>query len=126
MSDSSLENPTLEQIVKSVLSPDLSSDDYLLVEYVGNRLHSNLCYVASEAYYHLAGGKKAGLKPMQANFDGLSHWWLQDEGGNVIDLTEAQFGGDLPDYSKGTGRGFLTKKPSKRAQEIIRRAERWI
>jgi hypothetical protein len=78
------------------------------------------CYVASEAYYHLKGGKAAGLKPVNGKVDGISHWWLVDSVGCVIDITAEQF--DAPvDYSAGRGRGFLTKKPSKRAQELINR-----
>ena len=82
------------------------------------------CYIASEAYYHIMGGKLAGYKPVQGYYKyanpckgEVSHWWLE-KNGKVIDITAAQF--DTPvDYSKGRGRGFLTKNPSKKAKELI-------
>ncbi len=78
------------------------------------------CYIASEAAYHLMGGKQEGWTPQHYNVDGVSHWYLRDSEGRVLDLTALQFPVE-PDYSQGTGKGFLTSKPSKRAQEIIRR-----
>lgn len=78
----------------------------------------NNCYIAFEAYYHLRGGKDAGLKPVQGKHMGVSHWWLVDKSGEVIDITSKQFTRPV-DYSGGRGRGFLTKKPSKRAKELI-------
>lgn len=76
------------------------------------------CYVASEAIYHLVGGKKAGLKPMQKMHEGVSHWWLETIKGVVVDVTVDQFK-TIPEYSNGCGRGFLTKKPSKKASKLI-------
>ena len=76
----------------------------------------------SEAYYHLMGGKEVGLKPCYIKHEGMSHWYLKDKDNNIIDLTVEQFK-NIPDYSKGIGKGFLTKKPSKRAQELISRVE---
>jgi hypothetical protein len=70
------------------------------------------CYSASEALYYLAGGKAAGLTPMQAaiEVDGqrVSHWWLEDADGSIIDLTAAQFDFPFP-YQLGRGRGFQAK-----------------
>lgn len=79
------------------------------------------CYIASEAVYHLAGGKKAGLKPfvMKApEGDWETHWFLKDKNENIIDLTAKQFSCSL-DYNIATGKGFLTKKPSKKAKKLI-------
>lgn len=73
------------------------------------------CYSASEALYYLAGGKDAGLKPMQCALiddttgDRISHWWLTDEEGTVYDLTAAQFPYEWP-YHLGKGRGFQANK----------------
>jgi len=77
------------------------------------------CYIASEAYHHIKGGKDSGLKPMNMRHEGASHWFLLD-GDRVIDLTAYQFN-TPPDYSKARGRGFLTREPSRRAQILMRR-----
>lgn len=70
--------------------------------------------------------------------EGDTHWWLEKHGldshyansdGKVVlsipgdllcrlDPTVSQFK-NLPDYSKGRGRGFLTKRPSKRARILM-------
>lgn len=101
--------------IKANLTPDL-----LKPEYRNNpKPFAGYCYVASEVYYHLRGGKAAGLTPMCTRHEGSTHWWINDNG-EVVDLTAEQF--ETPvDYSKGKGCGFLTKKPSRRAQEVIRR-----
>lgn len=76
------------------------------------------CYLYSEAYYHLMGGKDSGLTPIQGIWEGVSHWALRTRDGEIIDLTVKQFE-IVPDYSLFRGRGFLTKKPSKKAQKLI-------
>lgn len=80
------------------------------------------CYAASEAAYHLLGGKEAGYTPafMRINprvmgYD--THWALRRADGSILDITAEQF--SLISYDKMKGCGFLTKKPSKKAQEII-------
>ena len=83
---------------------------------IGKRVRK--CYQASEAIYHLVGGKKAGLKPKSMMHEGISHWYLETSDGIVVDVTVDQFE-TKPDYSHGCGRGFLTKKPSKRAKQLI-------
>lgn len=81
------------------------------------------CYHAAEAVYHLAGGKRSGLVPVSGKLRSGTHWWLRNrKTGEVVDPTSGQ----LPrgyDYGKGTPRGFLTKKPSQRAQVVIDRAK---
>jgi len=85
------------------------------------------CYVTCEALYHLLGGKEAGWKPMNIQHEGASHWFLRHDLGYkketgmphiVIDPTMFQFK-TKPDYSKARGRGFLTKKPSKKALVLM-------
>lgn len=77
------------------------------------------CYSASEAYYHLMGGKDSGLTPIQGIWEGQSHWALRRKCCNtIIDLTVEQFK-EVPDYTLFRGRGFLTKEPSIKAQSII-------
>jgi hypothetical protein len=109
---------SLESKLVSCLTDDLRRAPY--------RGHPNPlrghCYVASEALYHLRGGKAAGLKPMFIQHEGAPHWFLVDtKKREIIDLTAGQFKTPVP-YSRAKGKGFLTSKPSKRAAELIRRA----
>lgn len=78
------------------------------------------CYVASEAFYHLAGGKAAGWIPVRLQHEGASHWWLRDRAGQLVDLTAEQFETPVP-YESGRGGGFLTGTPSRRATIVIER-----
>lgn len=78
------------------------------------------CYVASEALYHLAGGSASGLRPMNVKHEGDQHWFLATDDGTPIDLTAGQFSTPVP-YGSARGRGFLTRAPSARAREVIRR-----
>jgi hypothetical protein len=76
------------------------------------------CYAASEALYHILGGKRAGWKPMHLKGRGIGHWYLQHKSGMILDPSGRQFD-KKPDYSKGKGCGFLTKRPSVRARMVI-------
>jgi hypothetical protein len=80
------------------------------------------CYPASEALYHAAGGKRAGWKPVYVKHEGTPHWFLRDPKGRPVDLTADQFDTPVP-YDEGTGKGFLTKCPSKRSKTILERAK---
>lgn len=61
----------------------------------------------------------------------MTHWWLEDEAGNKVDPTAAQFSSaELKDaYTKGKPGNFGMSKrggvdiPSKRAQEIMKRVK---
>ncbi len=75
------------------------------------------CYLACEVLSHISDGK---LKPYFVRHEGAPHWFLKDENGNVLDPTVGQFN-TTPDYTKGRGKGFLTKKPSKRAKIVLDR-----
>lgn len=92
------------------------------------------CYCASEALYHALGGKRAGWVPQVIRWPagrgpicwtfGLrssTHWYLQHRDGTILDPTVAQFTRN-PDYALGGGCGFLTRRPSKRARAILRKA----
>lgn len=82
--------------------------------------YTDMCYAASEAYYHLAGGKEAGLTPVYMPVPGLrQHWAIREADGTITDLTVEQFGGLMPDYDRAIGCGFLTKQPSKRACALL-------
>jgi hypothetical protein len=78
------------------------------------------CYVASEALFHLLGGKMSGWTPQTMTVNDVVHWFLRHEDGRILDPTFDQFDHPL-DYDEGRGRGFLTRQPSKRAAEAIRR-----
>ena len=81
------------------------------------------CYVASEALWHL-WGKRNGYTAMRVKYNlgggkkGM-HWFLEHRpSGLQVDITADQFQVE-PDYEAAIACGFLTKKPSKRAQQII-------
>jgi len=77
------------------------------------------CYVAAEALYHM-GAKGEGYRPHVLSLpDGGTHWYLKDGQGRVLDPTAAQFA-EPPDYAAGTCKGFLTKRPSRRARSVLR------
>jgi hypothetical protein len=78
------------------------------------------CYAASEAAFHLLRGKAGGWKPMRMRYKNDTHWFLKHESGLILDLTAQQFK-KPPDYSRAVGSGFLTRKPSKRAREVIQK-----
>ncbi len=78
------------------------------------------CYHASEALFHLWGGKAGGWTSMRITHEGVSHWYLQHEVGIVVDPTVDQFTA-APNYARGHGCGFLTKKPSKKAAVLLNR-----
>ncbi len=86
------------------------------------------CYAASEALWHTLGGEAASnlWKPMvmRTNWNGPNetHWFLRHATlGLILDPSVQQFGGMVPDYSRGRGCGFLTRQPSKRAQRLLER-----
>lgn len=79
------------------------------------------CYVASEALYHLMGGKAAGWVPINGKHEGVSHWALRN-GRLIVDVTVSQFD-TVPDYSTFKGKGFLTKEPSRRAARLMEKIQ---
>jgi hypothetical protein len=113
--------PGIVHAVQGGLTPDLI--DRKRCRPRGTSPQECHCYHAAEAVYHLAGGKRSGLVPVSGKLRGGTHWWLLDrKTGEVVDPTSGQ----LPrgyDYGKGTPRGFLTAKPSQRAQVVIDRAK---
>jgi hypothetical protein len=77
------------------------------------------CYVASEALYHLLGGKGAGWTPCRVKIDNDTHWFLRHRSGLIVDPTRSQFKTEPP-YAKARGSGFLTRQPSKRARKLMK------
>lgn len=105
-------------LVRRNFAPDQLKDPKA---YAGKGSPAGYCYVASEALYHLLGGKARGWKAMRApTGNGDQHWWLQHESGIVLDATYDQFMYPF-DYSKGIGTGFLTKGPCKRTKRLLNR-----
>lgn len=89
------------------------------------------CYAATEALYKILGGKNGEWKVMRIADKHLgklkdprasSHWYLQHKiNGTILDITVLQFGGKVPDYSKGVHASFYPVKAgmSKRAMELV-------
>jgi hypothetical protein len=86
------------------------------------------CYVASEALYHL-WGKENGYTPVRIPYKVNramtgQHWFLEQRASGLqVDITADQFTtlppNQVPNWKSAIPAGFLTKKPSKRAQQII-------
>ncbi len=111
----------LGQLVVSQLTPDLLAPSFASSPSVKSNPTFGHCYVASEALYHLAGGKKARLRPWRLKTsDDTWHWWLVEGDGRVIDLTVSQFA-EAPSYECGTRASFLSKRPSARARKVMAR-----
>lgn len=103
--------------VRNNLTPDLLKPQFRDTDFPTGH-----CYVASEAIYHLLG-PDSGFYPVRLRMpDGVVHWWLANSDGDVLDPTHDQFSHPVP-YNQGKPGGFLTKEPSKRAQEVIRRVK---
>lgn len=111
------------ELIRRALSPDLLSKSWA-GRLTGAHPTEGHCYVAAEAFYHLSGGRRAGLKPQVISKSGWTHWYVKDAAGNIYDPTRDQFGGERPPYDEGKGSGFLTRKPSARAAELIRRVRK--
>lgn len=104
--------------IKKVLK---ESDDLRNIKWQGSSNYlAGHCYVASEVIYYLLGGKKNGWTPYTYKRYNIVHWWIQDKSGQIIDITAKQFNKPIP-YHKGRGRGFLTKRLSKRAKQLLQR-----
>jgi hypothetical protein len=93
------------------------TDDLRRKPYKGNpNPLAGHCYVASEVLFHLLG---AEWLPCFVKHEGAPHWFLRNRRtGKVLDATASQFKTPVP-YERGKGKGFLTKKPSRRAQVIL-------
>lgn len=120
-----LKDVKLRQVMEKI--PEVLTPDLVKPRYRG-REHPLIghCYHASEALYYLIGGKALGIKPMVGKDEnGETHWWLQTPEGMILDITAEQYieRGIDPPYGNGRGCGFLTDKPSKRAQAVIKRVQ---
>ncbi|MDE1151952.1 MAG: hypothetical protein PW788_05375 [Micavibrio sp.] len=140
----------LKQAIIDSLSPDLLEKKYAEQLTPDDPPETGHCAVASEAFYHLAGGKRAGFMPVVCGYaaDGAgnmafgadklaalasgwrreTHWWIrgakngQRGAGEIFDVTSGQYPAAYP-YHNGHNTGFMQpqQKPSRRAQVIIDR-----
>lgn len=111
----------LQKKIQAQLTPDLLHRKYRHL--AAEHPHAGHCYAATEALYHALGAEGSGWRPVNIQWEGSQHWFLQHKKtGKVLDPTAGQFSKPVP-YEHGRARGFLTKHPSKRAQEIMKRAK---
>jgi len=120
------EGPKLPDTVQKTFNAvrNALSDELMKPEYRGhpNKFRGH-CYVASEALHHLLGGSEAGWVPQFIRWEGAPHWYLKHPATDtILDLTAEQFSKPVP-YEQGSGKGFLTSHPSKRAQVLIDRVK---
>ena len=111
----------LEQ-VKSNLTPDLLKPAYR-DQNKTNPMYGH-CYIATECMYHLMAPTDY-FPHWGKDEDGITHWWLEDSSGKIIDATKEQYTlvNKTPPYDKGRRSWFLTNKPSKRTQELMDRLD---
>lgn len=105
----------LIQLIQQNLSDDLRREPYK-----GNKNPLvGHCYVATEALYHFL--KAPQWQPCFIRHKGHPHWFLKNKKtGGILDITAGQFKSKVS-YEKGIPKGFLTKKPSKRAKILLKR-----
>ena len=122
----------LVERVRTALSADLLRGKWRKLAISGHPMTGH-CYVATEALYHLLGGREGGWQPRMLSFDndrdwgpgGESHWWLENADGRRIAATADQFATPVP-YERGRHKAFVTNarlgaNPSGRAQTLIDR-----
>lgn len=138
----------VKEAILASLTPDLLSPrwrEYIPADAPPEAGH---CAVATEALYHLAGGRAAGLMPVVCGYDANdcgdmyfgdargrhedvraeTHWWLRGPSGGkrgkgeIIDVTAGQYAAPFP-YQRGHNTGFMQpqRKPSRRAQIVMDR-----
>lgn len=80
------------------------------------------CYVATEALWHILGGRHSGWKVMRMKVSTErgpdTHWFLW-RGGLILDPSRRQFK-YLPQYQLARRSAFLTRRPSQRARALMR------
>ena len=110
--------------IQDALSVDLLHPNYAASP---NQLYYGCvghCYIATEAAYHLFARNRGFVSYTRRNDNGTTHWWLYNERtGRILDPSEPQLDGDPYPYDEGHRQAFLTKRPSRRAAELIRRVK---
>lgn len=126
--DGEMRQPLADLLIwkaQQVLTPDLLTPEYR-AQTEGQHKTFGHCYVVTEYLYH-QWGRTRGYKPQVVRVpeaNNTTHWYLKHQGnGHIVDGTKEQFEFKnirIP-YENGRGSGFLTKDPSHRTQELIRR-----
>ena len=127
MKNKQLNHAELIQKVQRNLTDDLLSPTWQRLR--DTTLFSGHCYIAAEALWHLIGGRRSNYQPCvlthalwpQGLDPGETHWFLRN-GDSILDPTAVQFKEPIA-YTRARACGFLTKKPCRRAQLLIRRVE---
>lgn len=126
----------VKQAIIESLSPDLLEPKWRALVGPDDPVESGHCAVATEAYYHICGGREAGFMPVvcgyYADMDGNmmfgkeptkrqqaqgwhkeTHWWTRapdDDGnrgrGDIHDVTVNQYPDPFP-YENGRNTGFM-------------------
>jgi hypothetical protein len=134
----------------NALSPELLSPEWKARVQPGEPVVAGHCAIAAEAFYHLTGGRAAGMLPVVCSYfetrDAAmyfnmaaapdhalraTHWWVRGPGsqgcgtGPVYDVTVGQYKGISFPYEKGRGCGFQNPygQPSRRARIVMNRVE---
>jgi len=119
----------VDQLISSIqehLTPDRLKSEYK-EQNKSNRMFGH-CYVATETLYHLLRNDQIRVSdfpikladkyhPYHAKDENeITHWWLEDDMGNRLDVTIDQFLSvdRHPPYDGGRKGWFLTKNASKR------------
>jgi hypothetical protein len=112
---------SLKREIQAVLTDELADQR----NRTGHGRYDGFAYVAAEAYFHIAGGRDAGLQPVQLKHRGHSHWWLRDDRGRIVDLTLASRETSGFPYERGKPRPFRYTPAgiSRRAQVIVERVK---
>jgi hypothetical protein len=134
---------SLKKAIARALTPDLLSTEWRARVGPDKSGVAGHCAVASEAFYYLAGGKKAGFTPVVCSYKegprgGIyfpgdkipknslpsTHWWIR-RGDEIFDVTAAQYKLPFP-YEHGRGTGFMQPQrlPSRRAAVVMARVEK--
>jgi hypothetical protein len=93
---------------------------------VRNGVLEGYCAVGAAAYFHLKGGRAAGLQPMQRTDpdDDSRHWWIQRDDGRVVDVTVGRRERVRFPYAEGLPRGFTNAgyvRPPANARTVMDR-----
>jgi len=84
------------------------------------------CAVGAAAYFHLGGGRPAGIQAMQRTDpdDGSSHWWVVRPDGRIVDITVRAGQRVKFPYDEGHPRGFTNAgyvRPPAKARTVMDR-----
>lgn len=139
----------IKKAIIESLTPDLLEKKYLALLDPNDPVETGHCYVASEAFFYLIGGKQSGFlsfvcpyftdgkeywfidPPLNVIFRKETHWWTRAPKGDILgtgiihDVTVGQYDFEFP-YQYGRHAAFMHPKkntPSKRARLIMDRVE---